>query len=181
MTFFSFIFLSVLSISLEAYAQETVYDFRFESLTSNQPIMLNAYRGKVMLIVNTASHCGWHDQLKGLEALYQKYKNQGFIVIGVPSHDFGGQEFARPHEIADFCLMNYGVHFPMTMPSVVKGDKAHPFYAWAKNQLGFASAPRWNFHKYLINRQGRLVDYFYSFTPPEASRVVKIIERLLEE
>lgn len=160
-------------------SKNTAYDFSFKELTSETPLPLSAYRGKVLLIVNTASKCGFTGQYAGLEALYQTYKDRGLIIIGVPSNDFGEQEKGDNAEINSFCQINYGVTFPMVQKEVVSGDNAHPFYKWAQDTLPFWSRPRWNFHKYLIDSQGHLVDYFYSTTTPESSRLRNAIDRLL--
>lgn len=157
------------------------YGFAFSSLIKQEPMPLSAYQGKVMLIVNTASQCGFTPQYAGLEKLYQTYKDAGLVIIGVPSNDFGGQEPGDSQEIANFCQINYGVSFPMTSKAKVSGDEAHPFYAWAKKTLGFGTAPKWNFHKYLVNRKGELIDYFNSTTSPESSRVKTAIEKALQE
>lgn len=133
------------------------------------------------MIVNTASNCGFTPQYAGLEELYKKYKDKGFVIIGVPSNDFGGQEPGQGKEIADFCRVNYGVTFPMAAKEVVSGKHAHPFYQWAKNELGFASAPKWNFHKYVIDRNGKVVNYFYSVTKPNSKKITTLIEKLLEQ
>ena len=137
--------------------------------------------GKVIMAVNTASYCGNTPQYEGLEALFKKFKNDGLIIIGFPSNDFGGQEPGSAQEISNFCQINYGVTFPMTTKECVKGKKAHPFYLWAHKQLGFGSAPKWNFHKYLINRHGALNNYFYSTTSPDAPRFIQAIEKILDE
>ncbi|MFZ4124923.1 MAG: glutathione peroxidase, partial [Rickettsiales bacterium] len=145
----------------------TAYDFSFTTLTGNQPLPLSQYQGKVLLIVNTASECGFTKQYEGLEALYNTYKDKGLVIIGVPSNDFGGQEPAGNEEIAQFCKRNYGVTFPMASKEVVSGDKAHPFYKYAYDVLGFGTAPKWNFHKYLVDKTGHVVDYFHSTTAPD--------------
>lgn len=157
------------------------YQFSFHSLAGHKPLPLSNYKGNVLMVVNTASKCGFTPQYKGLEELYLKYKDKGFVILGVPSNDFGGQEPGTETEIAEFCQINYGVTFPMTAKEVVSGKNAHPFYLWAREQLGFGSAPKWNFHKYLINRKGEIVDYYYSTTSPDANRLVKRVEELLSE
>ncbi len=157
------------------------YGFSFRALMKETPLPLSEYRGQVIMVVNTASKCGFTPQYEGLEALYQRYKDQGFVIIGVPSNDFGAQEPGSGGEIATFCKKNYGVTFPMAAKESVSGDQAHPFYVWARQVLGFGTAPKWNFHKYLINRQGKLVDYFNSTTSPSAERVAKAIEAALHE
>lgn len=166
-----------------ANAQNTqsAYDFTFEPLMDGAPVALADYRGKVVMLVNTASKCGFTSQYEGLEKLYQTYQNQGLVIIGVPSNDFGGQEPGSAEEIAAFCKKNFGVSFPMTSKTVVSGDEAHPFYQWAKDTLGFGTAPKWNFHKYLINRRGELVDHFHSTTAPDSDRLTSAIETLLAE
>lgn len=157
------------------------YDFAFNTLISHDPLPLTEYQGKVLLIVNVASKCGFTPQYKGLEELYTKYKDKGLVIIGVPSNDFGKQEPGTEEEIAQFCKLNYGVSFPMAAKEIISGKSAHPFYLWAKEKLGFGTAPKWNFHKYLINRKGELIDYFYSITTPGASRFVKAIEKTIDE
>ncbi len=164
-----------------AQAEGSLADFTFEALMHDSPIKLADYRGKVILIVNTASKCGFTGQYEGLETLYQTYKDRGLVVIGVPSNDFGGQEPGTNEEIAEFCKINYGVSFPMTTKYEVIGDNAHPFYVWAKSELGFGTAPKWNFHKYVINREGRLIGHFHSTTPPGASSITRMIEAALDE
>jgi glutathione peroxidase len=160
-------------------APQTAYDFSFDALSGKEPISLKQFEGRVLLIVNTASRCGFTHQYKGLEDLYETYKDQGLTIIGVPCNDFGQQEPGTSDEIANFCQINYGVSFPMTAKYAVTGSHAHPYFAWAHQTLGFGSAPKWNFHKYLIDRHGRLVDYFYTFTSPQSRRLIKAIENEL--
>jgi glutathione peroxidase len=131
----------------------SAYDFGFPGLTGGK-IDLSAYRGKAILVVNTASKCGFTPQLKGLQTLADARAKQGLVVIGVPSDDFN-QELATEKEIKDFCELNYGVRFPMAAKTAVSGRSAHPFYRFAKAQLGPAAEPRWNFHKILVDRRGR--------------------------
>lgn len=157
----------------------TVYEYSFPPLTGNTPINLSDYKGKVLLIVNTASKCGFTGQYKGLEKLYTDYKGEGLVIIGIPSNDFGGQEPGSEKEIAQFCEMNYGVSFPMAAKQVVSGDDAHPFYYFARETLGYLAAPKWNFHKYLIGRDGILVDHFHSTTAPDSERLVNAVKEQL--
>lgn len=157
----------------------SAYDYSFQTLMGNKPLPLANYKGQVIMVVNTASHCGFTPQFAGLEALYQKYKDRGFVIIGVPSNDFGGQEPGSSEEIEKFCKLNFDVTFPMTAKEVVSGENAHPFFKWARQELGFGSAPKWNFHKYLIDRKGNAVDYFYSTTKPESEKITSAIEKLL--
>lgn len=162
-------------------SDRSVYQFSFKTLVGEKELSLKQYEGKVILIVNTASNCGFTKQYSGLEKLYQQYKEKGLVVLGVPSNDFGAQEPGQNDEIASFCKVNYGVTFPMTAKEVVSGKNSHPFYLFAKEQLGYLSAPKWNFHKYLINRQGHLIDYYYSTTSPDSARMKKAIEKALQE
>ena len=159
-------------------SDKTAYDFSFTSL-DGEKLPLSAYKGKVILVVNTASKCGFTPQYKGLEQLYKDYKDKGLVIIGVPSNDFGEQEPGNAKEIKQFCALNYGVTFPMTEKQAVTGDDAHPFYKWAYSVLGFGSAPKWNFHKYLIDTNGHMVDYYSSVTTPESAKLKAAIEKLL--
>ena len=124
----------------------TMARFTFASLTKDEPISLSEFSGKVVMVVNTASECGLTSQYKGLEKLYQTYKDSGFVIIGVPSNDFGGQEPGKDTEIAQFCQLNFGISFPMTTKYKVSGKDAHPFYHSAKQVLGKGARPKWNFH-----------------------------------
>lgn len=160
---------------------DNAYAFSFTTLVGHHPLPLESFQGKVLLIVNTASKCGFTPQYARLEKLYEQYKDRGLVILGVPSNDFGGQEPGTAEEISNFCKVNYGVSFPMTSKEVVSGKNAHPFYLWAKQKLGFGTAPKWNFHKYLINRNGELINYFYSTTSPDAPRFIKSIEQALDE
>jgi len=157
----------------------TAYDFVFTQFNGKE-LPLADFRGKVIVIVNTASECGFTKQYKGLQALHEAYQNRGLVLIGVPSNDFGGQEPGSDEAIQSFCQLHYGVSFTVVKKEKVSGAGAHPFYVWAKKTLGFGTAPKWNFHKYLIDRQGNLVDYFNSTTDPEAPRVKAAIEKLLD-
>lgn len=168
-------------INTQVSAINNAYDYTFTTLVGHESLPLETYKGQVILIVNTASKCGFTPQYASLEALYKQYKDKGMVILGVPSNDFGGQESGTEQEVAQFCQLNYGVSFPMTAKEMVSGKEAHPFFLWARSQLGFGTAPKWNFHKYLINRKGELVDYFYSTTSPDAPRVIKAIEKALNE
>jgi glutathione peroxidase len=158
---------------------KTAYDFSFTTLSKHEAMPLAQYKGKVLLIVNTASKCGFTKQYQGLQELYEKYKDQGLVIIGVPSNDFGGQEPGSEEEIAQFCDLNFKVSFPMTAKEQVSGKNAHPFYLWAREVLGVIAAPKWNFHKYLIDSKGQLVDYFISTTSLDSDKVNTAIKSLL--
>lgn len=161
-----------------AQAAGDAHAFSFDAIDGGT-IALSDYAGKAVLVVNTASQCGFTPQYEGLEALWGRYKERGLIVLGVPCNDFGGQEPGNAQEIVDFCTTTFDVSFPMTAKVHVKGDQAHPFYQWARKTLGAAAAPQWNFHKYLISPDGRLVDWFSTVTDPQSERITKAVERLL--
>lgn len=143
----------------------------------DQPTGLCQYQGKVLLVVNTASKCGFTPQYEGLEKLYKRYKDKGLVVVGFPSDDFGGQEPGSNKDIADFCQANFGVSFPMFTKTKVSGKAAHPFYAQLAKASG--SRPAWNFHKYLIDRRGEKVLAFDSGVTPSDAKLVGEVERLL--
>lgn len=167
--------------SADSTTNDNAYVFSFHTLIGHNPLPLDSFRGKVLLIVNTASKCAFTPQYETLEKLYEKYKDRGLVILGVPSNDFASQEPGTDQEIEHFCKLNYGVSFPMTSKELVTGKNAHPFYLWARQKLGFGTAPKWNFHKYLINRKGELINYFYSTTSPDAPRFIKAIEKSLDE
>ncbi len=149
---------------------------RFDRLQDEAPQSLCQYAGKVLLVVNTASYCGFTGQYKGLEALYAQYRDRGLVVLGFPSNDFA-QERGSNAQIAEFCENTYGVKFPMFSKSTVRGADASPFYRQLAEQAG--QAPRWNFHKYVIGRDGKVVGSFGSSVDPQSPKVVELIERQL--
>ncbi len=152
-------------------------DFEFKKLASKEHVNLcKDYLGKVVLVVNTASKCGYTYQYDGLEALYQKYKDQGLMVVGFPSNDFAGQEPGNEDKIATFCKMTYGVKFPMFEKSHVRGPDANLLY---QHLTKVAEAPGWNFHKYLINRDGQVVNSFSSKVEPQSRELIVAVERLM--
>jgi len=140
---------------------------------------LNQYKGKTILLVNVASNCGFTKQYAGLQTLYDKYKNKGLIVLGIPSNQFGGQEPGSNDEIKDFCETNFNITFPITDKVDVKGDNANELYKWAKDNFGNSTVPKWNFHKILINKDGKIHDTFSSFTEPLSNKIIKQIELIL--
>ncbi|PFK46431.1 glutathione peroxidase [Bacillus cereus] len=147
----------------------TVYDFSAKTITGEEK-SLREYEGKVLLVVNVASKCGFTPQYKGLQAIYEKYKEQGFEILGFPCNQFGGQEPGTEEEITSFCELNYDVSFPMFTKVDVKGDSAHPLYTYMTEQvpgiLGM-KAVKWNFTKFLIGRDGKVIDRFAPQTKPE--------------
>lgn len=146
-------------------------------LQDDAPQRLCQFAGQVALVVNTASYCGYTSQYEGLEALFKKYRGRGFVVLGFPSNDFGQQEPGNARQIADFCFNTYGVAFPMFAKTVVSGPKADPLFTALANQTG--SPPRWNFHKYLVGRDGAVVASYPSSVTPQDPRLLKDLERAL--
>lgn len=160
-----------------------IYDFEVEGL-NGKPKSLEEHKGDVLLVVNTASKCGFTPQLDALEALHKEYKDKGFKVLGFPSNQFAGQEPLEGEAIQEFCQVNYGVSFPIYGKLKVQGPEMHPLYDWLGNKKEngrVRSRVRWNFHKYLVDRNGQVVDFFLPFTKPDARRVKKAIEKYLEE
>lgn len=155
--------------------KENAHSFEFSSI-DGQPIKLSGYSGRVLMVVNTASQCGFTGQYKDLQAIYDDYKEQGFVVLGVPSADFGGQEFDSEEKVQSFTEEKFSISFPLTSISNVKGSNAHPFYQWAAKEGGFLSGPKWNFHKYVIGKNGEFVQGFVSTTSPSSKKVMSVIE-----
>jgi len=153
----------------------SAYDYGFKSI-DGADMPLKSYAGRVLLVVNTASMCGFTPQYKGLQALYQSYEARGLTVIGVPSNDFGGQEPKGEKDIKTFCEGAFGVTFPLTEKAVVKGPEAHPFYKWVAATLGAGAEPRWNFHKIVVGRDGRVVAAFNSGVTPDDQALIKAID-----
>ena len=158
--------------------EKLFYDFKIESITG-EAINLVDYKNKVVLLVNTASYCGFTKQYDDLQKLWDKYKSRGLIVLGVPSNSFN-QEKDNNNEIKEFCEVNFNINFPLTTITEVKGDNAHIIFKWAKDNYGNSAVPKWNFHKILINKSGKVEDTFASFTNPTSSKIVKKIENLLD-
>jgi glutathione peroxidase len=156
----------------------SAYDFEFERIGGG-PLALSQFAGRPMVIVNTASKCGFTPQYRALQDLWRARKDEGLVVLGVPCNDFGGQEPGDAAAIATFCERNYGVDFPLTAKVHVRGDQRHPLFAWLAAEGGGLSCPRWNFYKYLIGRDGRLSNWFGSLTSPRARRFDRAVGRIL--
>jgi glutathione peroxidase len=155
------------------------HDFSFTAI-DGKPLDLKALAGKPILLVNVASYCGFTPQYTDLQALHENYGPRGLVVLGVPCNDFGAQEPGTEGEIKTFCETSFGVDFPMTSKEHVLGAAAHPFYQWAAKELGEGGTPRWNFHKYLVAKDGTLAGTFGSRTEPEAADVKAAIETALK-
>ena len=136
------------------------------------------FKGKAVLVVNTASYCGFTNQYEELQELWDNYKSKGLIVLGVPSNSFN-QEKKNNDEVKKFCEVNFNINFPLTAITEVKGDNAHEIFKWAKKNYGKSAVPKWNFHKILINKEGKIEDTFASFTKPMSSKLIKKIEGIL--
>ena len=160
---------------------KSIYQFNVKKLNGEE-VSLEEYRNKVLLIVNTASQCGLTPQLKELEKLREIYKGRNFEILAFPSNDFGGQEPLDGAAIGTFCKINFGTHFPVFQKVKVRGPHTHPLFSFLadkKRNGAVQAAPRWNFHKYLVDFNGLVIDFFYPFTKPTSSRIRNKIEHLL--
>ena len=157
--------------------EKIFYDFNIESI-NGEIIDFNKYRGKVILIVNTASYCGFTKQYEELQKLWDTYKSRGLIVLGIPSNSFN-QEKSSNSDIKEFCEVNFNIDFPLSSITNVKGENAHDIFKWAKNNHGKSAIPKWNFHKILINKEGKVEDTFASFTKPMSKKIIESIENTL--
>ena len=158
---------------------QNAYDFSFLSIDGSQ-LPIKSFKGKIVLVVNTASFCGFTRQYAELQELYGKYKDRGLVVLGVPSNSFGKQEPNNESVIKEFCEVNYNIEFPLTSKYSVKGKDAHPFYKWAKQNHGMGAIPKWNFHKIIIGKNGKVVDTFASITNPSSKRFINALEKALD-
>ena len=157
--------------------EKVFFDFEIKSITG-EIINFNEYKDKVILIVNTASYCGFTKQYDELQDLWDKYKSKGLIVLGVPSNSFN-QEKTVDSEVKEFCKLNFNINFPLTTITEVKGKNAHDLFIWAKENHGKSAIPKWNFHKILINKDGKVEDTFASFTKPMSKKIISKIESIL--
>ena len=155
-----------------------IFDFKINSINGDE-LDLSTFNGKTILLVNVASNCGFTKQYDDLQKLYEDFKDKGLIVLGVPTNQFGGQEPGTESEIKNFCETNFNITFPMTSKYDVKGDNAHPIYMWAKDTYGKSTVPKWNFHKILINKNGKIEDTFVSFTSPLSKKIIKKLNQIL--
>ena len=163
---------------VDAKYEKLFFDLNIDDINS-KTINLSEFKGKTILLVNVASKCGFTKQYTGLQTLYDNYKDKDFLVIGVPSNQFGGQEPGSNSEIKNFCETNFNITFPITDKVDVKGKNAHSVYKWAKENHGNSTVPKWNFHKILINKEGKIQDTFNSFITPLSDKITKQIELIL--
>ena len=157
--------------------EKTFFDLNIESI-SGEIINFRDFENKVILIVNTASYCGFTNQYEELQVLSDKYNKKGLIVLGVPSNSFN-QEKNKNSEVKEFCEVNFNITFPLSAITEVKGNNAHELFKWAKNNHGSSAVPKWNFHKILINKEGKIEDTFSSFTKPLSNKIINKIESIL--
>ena len=164
--------------SSHAKYEKIFYDFKINSI-SGDIIDLSEFKGKPVLIVNTASYCGFTKQYEDMQKLWENYREKGLIVLGIPSNSFN-QEKNNNNEVKDFCEVNFNINFPMTEITNVKGDDAHEIYKWAKENHGKSAVPKWNFYKILINKEGKIEDTYASLTNPTSKKIISKIESLLD-
>ena len=162
---------------VSANYEKIFFDFKINSI-SGEIINLKDYQNKLVLVVNTASYCGFTKQYDDLQSLWEKYRSDGLIVLGVPSNSFN-QEKKADTEVKEFCDVNFNIDFPMTTITEVKGENSHEIFKWAKKNYGKSAIPKWNFHKILINKEGKIEDTYNSFTKPMSKKITSKIESLL--
>ncbi len=171
------IFMFFLKNTASANYEKQFYDISIESITG-ETINFNDYKNKAVLIVNTASYCGFTKQYDDLQKLWDLYKAKGLIILGVPSNSFN-QEKNNNSDIKEFCEVNFNISFPLTTITEVRGENAHELFKWAKDNHGKSAVPKWNFHKILINKEGKIEDTFASFTNPMSKKIIKELEKIL--
>ena len=162
----------------QAKYEKIFYDYKITSINGDE-INLNIYKNKAIILVNVASHCGFTNQYENLQEIWNNYKDKGLIVLGIPSNSFR-QEKKSNEEIKEFCEVNFKISFPMTSIFDVKGQNAHDIYKWAYKNHGKSAIPKWNFHKILINKKGKVEDTFNSFTKPNSKRIINKLENILK-
>ena len=165
----------LLLFSLEGQSCSDLLNTEMRILDSAESENLCKYEGKTILVVNVASRCGYTPQYEDLQKLWIDYKDKDLVIIGVPTNNFK-QEPGSNKEIKDFCETNFGINFPMTVKTNVIGKEAHPFYKWAKDNHGIGAIPKWNFHKIIVGKKGKVVDTFASFTKPSSKKFIEVIE-----
>ena len=164
--------------NVNADYKKLAYDFEFKDLDGSS-LNLSQYKGKIIVVVNVASQCGFTSQYEDMQKIWEEYQKKDLVMIGVPSNDFGQQEPGSNEEIKTFCESKFGISFPMTEKVPVKGPKAHPFYIWARENYGKSAIPKWNFHKIIIDRNGKIVETFSSIVNPSSKKFIKALEKLI--
>ena len=173
-------FLIIIGISMINKVSANAYKYSFTSI-DGKVINLKEFKGKPILIVNTASLCGFTNQYEDIESLYGMYKKVDLIVLGIPSNDFGNQELSSNVKVKEFCTTNFDISFLLTEITKIKGQNGHPFFKWIKQEAGFLAFPKWNFYKYLINNKGELVSWYTSTTNPKSDKIEKELQKLMYE
>ena len=171
--------ISFLGINIKADYSKLAYNYKFNDLDGSE-LNLNKFKNKVMVVVNVASQCGFTKQYEDMQKVWENYQNKGVVMLGVPSNDFGKQEPGTSEDIKNFCEAKFGITFPMTEKVSVKGENAHPFYIWARENHGKSTIPKWNFHKIIIGKDGKVLDTFASMTNPSSKKFIKAIEKALD-
>ena len=159
--------------------EKLAYDFKFNDLDGSN-LNLSEYKNKVIVVVNVASQCGFTSQYEDMQEVWENYQSKGLIMLGVPSNNFGSQEPGSNSDIKNFCEAKFGINFPMTEKVNVKGDEAHPFYKWALKNYGKSAVPKWNFHKIIIGKDGKVAETFSSITNPSSKKFINVIEKALK-
>tara|TARA_B100000029_G_C17231610_1_gene835563 strand:+ start:78 stop:596 length:519 start_codon:yes stop_codon:yes gene_type:complete len=170
--------MSIFGSSVSAKYEKLAYEFNFNNLNGNQ-LSLAEYKNKIIVIINVASQCGFTGQYEDMQNIWDKYKDKGVVIIGIPSNDFGGQEPGNNVQIKNFCESKFGITFPMSEKVIVKGEDAHPFYIWARENHGKSAIPKWNFHKIIIGKDGKIFETFSSITNPSSRKFVGVLEKLI--
>ena len=173
-------FIIIIGILMINKVNANVYEFNFISIDGKM-IKLGDFKGKPLVVINTASLCGFTSQYGDIEKLFQNYADKGLTIIAVPSNDFGNQELSSNKKVKEFCTINFNTSFILTEITNIKGEKGHPFFNWVKKEAGFLAFPKWNFYKYLINREGKIVSWYGSVTKPTDVKVIKNIEKIISE
>ena len=164
--------------NVSASYEKLAYDFVFKDLDGSE-LSLAEFKNKIIIVVNVASQCGFTNQYEDMQKIWQTYQTKGLVMLGVPSNDFGQQEPGNNKEIKNFCEAKFGITFPMSEKVSVKGSGAHPFYVWAKKNHGESAVPKWNFHKIIINKAGKIEKTFSSMTSPSSKKFKEIIKKLI--
>ena len=172
------IMISFFENKVAANYEKLAYNYQFKDLDGSL-ILLSEYKDKVIVVVNVASQCGFTKQYDDMQDIWEKYQSKGIIMLGIPSNDFGGQEPGTSTEIKNFCEAKFGITFPMTEKVSVKGKSAHPFYLWAKENHGKSAVPKWNFHKIINDKNGKIAETFSSMTSPSSKKFILAIEKLI--
>ena len=171
--------ISISGNNVNADYEKLAYDFNFKDLDGS-PLNLSNYKGKVIVAINVASQCGFTNQYEDMQQVWEKYQSKGIVILGIPSNDFGKQEPGSNEDIKNFCEAKFGISFPMTEKVSVKGSEAHPFYIWAQKNYGKSTIPKWNFHKIIIDKDGKVAETFSSITNPSSNKFIKALEKLIK-